>query len=124
MKEFLDFEKSKKAQANIDPKVMVKNDYRNGKLSSFASQDLIRLYEVMEEQESLSKLKIFNRRRLTDIIETLDMSKKDKKLKKIDFESYERKKIIDMYPWMKQQGKPMGADEIKALLAKNNISDS
>lgn len=37
MKEFLDFEKSKKAQANIDPKVMVKNDYRNGKLSSFAS---------------------------------------------------------------------------------------
>ena len=75
----------------------------------------------MEEQESLSKLKIFNRRRLTDIIETLDMSKKDKKLKKIDFESYERKKIIDMYPWMKQQGKPMGAEEIKALLAKNTI---
>ena len=46
----------------------------------------------MEEAESLSKLKIKNLQRIQDFNESLDLQKRDKALRKRDFETYERKK--------------------------------
>ena len=81
-----------KAAKNADPKNVIKHEFRQGRLSQFAANDLIRLYEVMEETESLSKLKIKNLQRIQNFNECLDLRRRDKVLKKKDFESYERKK--------------------------------
>ena len=59
---------------------------------------MLRLYEIMEEAESLTKLEIFNRKRIKDINESLDLKKRHKLLKKRDFESYERKKL-EKFSW-------------------------
>lgn len=53
-----------KALKDADPKQLIKNEYRMGNLSAFAANDLIRMYEVMEETESVSKLKIRNLQRI------------------------------------------------------------
>lgn len=70
---------------------MVKQAYREKKISAFAAQDLIRLFEVMDEMESAPKLKIQNRKRIHHFNEVFDLAKRDRTLKKKDFESYERK---------------------------------
>ena len=53
MKNFLEQDKVNKLNTEMDPKVIIKNEYRKGKLSKFAANDLIRLYEVMGEAESI-----------------------------------------------------------------------
>ena len=53
MKNFLEQEKVSKVAVASDPKTMIKAEYRQGKISKFAAADLIRLYEVMDEAESI-----------------------------------------------------------------------
>lgn len=60
VKEFEENFLKMKAAKDADPKQVIKHEFRLGRLSQFAANDLIRLYEVMEESESLSKLKIKN----------------------------------------------------------------
>ena len=100
---------SKKAEKDADPKSFVKGEYRAGKLSSFATQDLLRLYEVMESVGSMSELQVENRRRIKHFNESLDLTQrpKGKLLNKSDFESYERKKLDPLFSW---QMKPSTTD--------------
>ena len=97
-----DFEKDfskKKAAKNAEPKEVIKSEYRQGNLSSFAANDLMRLYEVMDEAESISQLKIKNLQRITLLNENLDLKKRDGPINKRDFESYERKKQDKRFSW-------------------------
>ena len=99
MKDFLANENKQKKQKDADPKTEVKNQYRDGKISAFAAQNLLRVYEVMDEHESISKLHIHNRKRWKEINESLDMSKREGKVfRKRDFETYQRKKT-DLFAW-------------------------
>ena len=88
-----------KAAKDADPKQLIKSQFHQGKLSQFAANDLIRLYEVMDESESISKLKIKNLQRIQIFNEALDLRKRDKALKKKDFENYERKKQDKRFSW-------------------------
>ena len=99
VKEFEENFSKMKAAKDADPKQGIKHEFRTGKLSQFAANDLIRLYEVMEESESLSKLKIKNLQRIQNFNECLDLRRRDKVLKKKDFESYERKKQDKRFSW-------------------------
>ena len=79
----------------------VQREYKKGRLSSYAAQDLYRLYEVMEEAEkqtegdlrkAQSQLKIRNRKRIEYFNEVCNIEQRDTLFKKKEFESYERKK--------------------------------
>lgn len=64
MKQFkLDF-LAKKKQTEENPIHIIKNEYHKGNLSAFAAQDLVRLYEVLNESKNVLKLKSANRRRI------------------------------------------------------------
>ena len=56
MQQFEDKKKSKKEEKEADPKTYIKSEYRAGNLSAFATADLLRLYEVMEQAGTLSEL--------------------------------------------------------------------
>ena len=64
LKQFEDHEKTKQEEKAIDPKHIIKSEYKQGKLSAFATADLLRFYEVMDQAASLSELQVQNRRRL------------------------------------------------------------
>ena len=69
----------------------------------------------MEESESLSKLKIKNLQRIQNFNECLNLRRRDKALKKKDFESYERKKMDKRFSWQKTEGAAKPANSQNTL---------
>ena len=53
MKQHFDKEKHKQEDKAVDPKYIIKDAHRQGKLSAFATADLLRMYEVMEQAGSI-----------------------------------------------------------------------
>ena len=102
IKQFRDHESELKAANEADPKTIVRGEYRRGTLTAFAANDLMRLYEVMEQAESATKLEAENRKRLAHFAQSLDLRHRGAKaLQKKDFESYERKKRDQLFAWQK-----------------------
>ena len=80
---------NRRTEKEKDDKHNIKTQFKSGLLSAFTTQNLLRVYEVIEEQESIQKLHIHNRKRLHEINEALDMTnRKGKALRKKDFETY------------------------------------
>ena len=92
MKEFKDADRQFKHQKEADPKHHVKLEYHRGKLSAFAAQDLLRLYEIMDESQTAIKLEIRNNSRLKLISKNLDLSRRENPLKMRECQLYEKKK--------------------------------
>ena len=98
MQQFDDDYKAAEKARTQDPLYLVRQAFKEGELSTFAAQDLLRLFEVMQSTETPSKLLVTNKQRMKHFNENLDLSKGDKVLRKRDFENYERKKI-DQFEW-------------------------
>ena len=124
LRQFEDIEKTKKQEKAVDPKHIIKSEYRQGKLSAFATADLLRLYEVMEQAGSISELQVQNRRRIKQLNENLDLAQKERKgklLKKRDFESYERKKREQLFSWQKKTLQPTEKKSLRDVLMKQQV---
>lgn len=83
----------KKQLKSVDPVQLVRMDYNRNKISDFVANDLIRIYEVMDESKgNVNKLEMKNRKRIQHFNEILNLKNREKPLQLSDFETYERKK--------------------------------